>query len=71
MDYPNLNAVPLVIVAAEVGATADELAQRFGDAVTLDAAGLRCVPTERARSPARRPPRLTAGRNGMPSPSTG
>ncbi len=49
MDYPNLNAVPLVIIAAEIGTTADELASRFGDAVTLDAAGIRCVPTERAR----------------------
>ena len=50
MDYqPNSNSlVPLVVLALEIGTTADELASRFGDAVTLDAAGIRCVSTERA-----------------------
>ncbi len=41
--------VPLTLVALEIGASADELAQRFGDDVVYDDAGLRCVPTERAR----------------------
>jgi hypothetical protein len=47
MNYPNSNDVAaLTLVAAEVGATADELASRFGDAVMIDDAGIRCIPTE-------------------------
>jgi hypothetical protein len=55
VKYSNTNAVvPLTLVAAEVGMTADELASRFGDAVTEDDAGLRGVTTETAVHRARR-----------------
>ncbi len=49
--HPNSNSstIALVTVAAEVGIGADELAQRFGDAVIVDAAGVRCISAERAR----------------------
>ena len=40
---------PLTLIAAEIGGDANALAVKFGNAVTLDAAGLRCVPTDAAR----------------------
>ena len=47
MHASNSNSsIALVTVAAEIGISADELAQRFGDAVVEDAAGIRCVATE-------------------------
>ena len=49
MDDQNNHLVPLVTVAAEIGISADEVAQRLGDSVTVDAAGLRAVAAERAR----------------------
>ena len=50
MHASNSSTVELVTVAAEIGISADELAQRFGDAVVEDAAGIRCVATDRARA---------------------
>lgn len=51
VQYSNRNdAVPLNLVAAEVGLSADELAQRLGDAVAFDAVtGLRSISAERCR----------------------
>ena len=51
MNYPNANdVVALTLVAAEVGATADELAAKFADAVIYDGVGIRCIPTDSARA---------------------
>jgi hypothetical protein len=44
-----MNHVPLTLIALEVGATADALAARFGDAVTIDGIGLRSVSADAAR----------------------
>ena len=40
--------IPVAIVAGEVGADTDELAARLGNAVTLDAIGVRCIPADTA-----------------------
>jgi hypothetical protein len=40
---------PLTLIALEVGGDADALAVKFADAVTLDDAAMRCVPTDTAR----------------------
>jgi hypothetical protein len=40
---------PLTLIALEIGADADALAVKFADSVTLDDAGMRCVPTDTAR----------------------
>jgi hypothetical protein len=46
-QHPQLE--PLVTVAAEIGADADVLAGRLAGAVELNAAGIRCIPTDTAR----------------------
>jgi hypothetical protein len=43
------NLVPLTLVALEIGGDASVLAVKLGDAVELDTAGFRCVPTDTAR----------------------
>lgn len=46
MSTPPLT--PLTLVALEIGGDAGALAVKFADSVTLDEAGLRCVPTDTA-----------------------
>jgi uncharacterized protein YhaN len=48
-DHRPTALTPLTLIAAETGGDADTLAVKFADAVTLDGAGLRCVPTDTAR----------------------
>ena len=48
------NLTPLSLVAAEANTTADELERVFGDHVTIDSAGIRCVPAPVAADHLRR-----------------
>ena len=49
-NHPVSHSVPLSVVAAEIGTSADELAVRAGNAVIVDeTTGLRSLPAERCR----------------------
>jgi hypothetical protein len=50
MNSPNAYLVPLAVIALELEIDVNALAGQFGDAVTIDAAGLRCVEAGRSRA---------------------
>lgn len=45
----NSNPIPLTLVAAEIGMTADHLGERLGTAVITNDIGLRCISSDVAR----------------------
>jgi hypothetical protein len=49
MNHRPTALTPLTLIAAETGGDADALAVKFADAIRLDDAAMRCVPTDTAR----------------------